>query len=175
MRGKRRSCRACWVGARIIPAHAGQTRQADTGTVRRKDHPRACGANCMPCCTSLLAVGSSPRMRGKPPMTVHGWNRTRIIPAHAGQTCRLCSAVSPRADHPRACGANVPFKFDVHLLFGSSPRMRGKHPVIAWRALMRRIIPAHAGQTAHVRIEPAREADHPRACGANGVPRAAVE
>ncbi len=51
---------------RIIPAHAGQTRiRAGLGG-RRPDHPRACGANAGPLERARRAVGSSPRMRGKP-------------------------------------------------------------------------------------------------------------
>ena len=106
MRGKRRSCRACWVGARIIPAHAGQTRQADTGTVRRKDHPRACGANRLPVSVRASSAGSSPRMRGKPSPHSSTSVANRIIPAHAGQTVSSSPTRPCCPDHPRACGAN---------------------------------------------------------------------
>ena len=45
MRGKRRHDQHQRLAARIIPAHAGQTRLADRQGGELPDHPRACGAN----------------------------------------------------------------------------------------------------------------------------------
>ena len=71
----------------------------------------------------------------------------RIIPAHAGQTWTgLPNGIDAR-DHPRACGANRKRLRRVVLRRGSSPRMRGKPYIEAARAVVDRIIPAHAGQT----------------------------
>ena len=70
-------------------------------------------------------------------------------------------------DHPRACGANHPAPQAYALTRGSSPRMRGKPiPPLAHR-IERRIIPAHAGQTAIQSAFQIWGTDHPRACGAN--------
>ena len=103
---------------RIIPAHAGQTPRS-SGTWRyRQDHPRACGANQLGTLAVSKDVGSSPRMRGKP-------------------VARQSSA---------RVSSSLPMTFIIDRN-GSSPRMRGKqHPGQGRRAL-RRIIPAHAGQT----------------------------
>ena len=106
-------------------------------------------------------------MRGKPCGPHACRHRTRIIPAHAGQTVldtRLCMC---HTDHPRACGANYDFDTPKYWYYGSSPRMRGKQRVSATGTQPARIIPAHAGQT--IRrcgcVRP--PSDHPRACGAN--------
>ena len=48
----------------IIPAHAGLTSCIPRSMVRRRDHPRACGAHEESRLQSELAAGSSPRMRG---------------------------------------------------------------------------------------------------------------
>ncbi len=132
---------------RIIPAHAGQTARHSTPCNGTPNHPRACGANSGVMVRRHMSVGSSPRMRGKPCGPHACRHRTRIIPAHAGQTVldtRLCMC---HTDHPRACGANTKVKHIVFDAIGSSPRMRGK----LWDALVvcaaQRIIPAHAGQT----------------------------
>ena len=114
-----------------------------------------------------IANGSSPRMRGKLGHRHRRYGRARIIPAHAGQTRpRPRTPVSP-TDHPRACGANVIPKAYEDLLFGSSPRMRGKRFHDLRVQVLFRIIPAHAGQTRPTTATPPKATDHPRACGAN--------
>ena len=126
MRGKPMTrCSRC-SGIRIIPAHAGQT-PPPTGWKRGEpDHPRACGANTRAseaCCND---DGSSPRMRGKLEATVAELSKTRIIPAHAGQTPVLSLCIISVADHPRACGANSDNSSTTTSKSGSPPRMRGK-------------------------------------------------
>ena len=167
MRGKPHQRVMPPAGRRIIPAHAGQTRALARPDQRRTDHPRACGANLIVFGVVHTHLGSSPRMRGKRRFSRSTRRDGRIIPAHAGQTvCGACST-SVATDHPRACGANFSTTVLSCVLFGSSPRMRGKpwwpggiprHP---------RIIPAHAGQTHGGVIVAVPSTDHPRACGAN--------
>ena len=70
--------------------------------------------------------GSSPRVRGKPFQRFGRRSDCRIIPARAGQTPVWKGRECGITDHPRACGANSLFVFLFFLLFGSSPRVRGK-------------------------------------------------
>ena len=86
MRGKLGLSRMSMSSVRIIPAHAGQTAQSCRPRNRLSDHPRACGANSGVLRFTAGGAGSSPRMRGKRPCSVHRMIRARIIPAHAGQT-----------------------------------------------------------------------------------------
>ena len=88
MRGKLRPALEGRARLRIIPAHAGQTAYVARHRDHRPDHPRACGANFPDVLESLEHAGSSPRMRGKPSMRLRHAGGARIIPAHAGQTCR---------------------------------------------------------------------------------------
>ena len=132
---------------RIIPAHAGQTSPCQVTTRRVLDHPRACGANSIATIMKGVTAGSSPRMRGKPRLKATGVQPQRIIPAHAGQTSKSADLLNRSPDHPRACGANVHAPLIWFMVFGSSPRMRGKPSVYVRRAVKLRIIPAHAGQT----------------------------
>ena len=155
---------------RIIPAHAGQTSQSSWNSLNEPDHPRACGANVAVVVEQSERAGSSPRMRGKPGVEFYSRSRFRIIPAHAGQTCSYGRANSRPADHPRACGANSGLTYPIPSVAGSSPRMRGKRGRDIRVIALRRIIPAHAGQTTRCITVWTLPTDHPRACGANALP-----
>ena len=156
----------CFV--RIIPAHAGQTMVAGRHSTPSTDHPRACGANAWRRDCRRAIYGSSPRMRGKPEHRHPGHGHRRIIPAHAGQTSPHAIMPPRSTDHPRACGANYNGTYSTFDDLGSSPRMRGKLTADAGDTHSRRIIPAHAGQTDLDKFYGDVNADHPRACGANG-------
>ena len=169
MRGKPGANGAVVMGERIIPAHAGQTPRPRATPTARTDHPRACGANRRCAMVRQLAYGSSPRMRGKLSPTTSRYNFPRIIPAHAGQTAPYVHRTFCRADHPRACGANVSALSKIISISGSSPRMRGKRYGTASHNPQGRIIPAHAGQTDLANALGVDRSDHPRACGANRV------
>ena len=145
MRGKLSPTTSRYNFPRIIPAHAGQTAPYVHRTFCRADHPRACGANGGANCRRWHAIGSSPRMRGKPRLCTAAISALRIIPAHAGQTCGGRRGPACSADHPRACGANFRVREVVDAYAGSSPRMRGKRLHKRHRGKPVRIIPAHAG------------------------------
>ena len=126
MRGKHREEAGYRDKDRIIPAHAGQTRVRWSKYDQRPDHPRACGANKSAFGAQLSALGSSPRMRGKRLRGARAVWRSRIIPAHAGQTSGKATSATSAPDHPRACGANYCSHSRGRWKNGSSPRMRGK-------------------------------------------------
>ena len=152
---------------RIIPARAGQTRSAAPSSWVGSDHPRACGANLYEGAITVMAPGSSPRVRGK--LDGYGADGTtsRIIPARAGQTNTYRDMYNQPPDHPRACGANGLLAQLVRAAFGSSPRVRGKPRFGRAASMVLRIIPARAGQTTSTAPLIQRMPDHPRACGAN--------
>ena len=150
MRGKLRYRHYPLLVARIIPAHAGQTCCRRRPSRSRPDHPRACGANNFEESKPLPAIGSSPRMRGKPSTRGLQGTRRRIIPAHAGQTTSGLPGSVTSSDHPRACGANVEMHASLGSHVGSSPRMRGKLRQQLHVPELFRIIPAHAGQTVSI-------------------------
>ena len=147
MRGKLAVLAAGRPHLRIIPAHAGQTNTCLSRRPDRSDHPRACGANTQDEQIGVLAVGSSPRMRGKLVRQKIEIVVIRIIPAHAGQTRYDAPPLLIIADHPRACGANRRQGRCLRPEDGSSPRMRGKRNTTLPDSRVDRIIPAHAGQT----------------------------
>ena len=110
-------------------------------------------------------------MRGKLSSCLAGLFAVRIIPARAGQTMQASSVEAANPDHPRACGANQGAPADPWSQDGSSPRVRGKLLQFAGGHVAKRIIPARAGQTGVMTISSMTSPDHPRACGANPMPR----
>ncbi len=131
---------------RIIPAHAGSTRRPYRRRSPGPDHPRTCGEHTVSRSTPDSWPGSSPHMRGAPPIHETGHLRLGIIPAHAGSTGWSRRWTTTTRDHPRTCGEHK-LVADGRLYQGSSPHMRGAHDVSDPPGDAVRIIPAHAGST----------------------------
>ncbi len=86
MRGAHRG-RHGLVGHRgIIPAYAGSTMRDQWGSNGFMDHPRVCGEHASVNPRSMIALGSSPRMRGARWQAHDGELEPGIIPAYAGST-----------------------------------------------------------------------------------------
>ena len=121
------------------------------------------------CDQSLPALGSSPRVQGKPTYLAETEFSGRLIPACAGKTRSAWIVFPSPGAHPRVCGENHWVSVWVRVVAGSSPRVRGKLHAYPWKAKARRLIPACAGKTridvAHAIQVPA----HPRVCGENRV------
>ena len=86
MRGKLDRPVSFGVECGLIPAHAGKTCGCIGLVLLSRAHPRACGENVNGIKIAATAVGSSPRMRGKPSPGRTWFKGTRLIPAHAGKT-----------------------------------------------------------------------------------------
>ena len=147
MRGKQLTIKAGKLSRRLIPAHAGKTQSTSVKSPLSPAHPRACGENTTTGGQSMCTNGSSPRMRGKHPGTPSTRWLDRLIPAHAGKTCRSGSMYYPVGAHPRACGENFLWRGGADGAGGSSPRMRGKRDCLCFLGLDSGLIPAHAGKT----------------------------
>ena len=89
---------------RIIPAHAGNSGLLSRRRSGCTDHPRACGELVSTGYQQVVDNGSSPRMRGTPGRECGCILRSRIIPAHAGNSFLGRNLHSLFPDHPRACG-----------------------------------------------------------------------
>ena len=166
MRGTRCASLCRWCGFRFIPAYAGNATSLLSTSLSLSVHPRVCGE----------------RLPGLPP----GLPLPRFIPAYAGNAGVVAYAASCASVHPRVCGERCacPATGDGHT--GSSPRMRGTRNRSARNPLIRRFIPAYAGnaqgatraETAHAGSSPRmrgtrlvgltgrwQRAVHPRVCG----------
>ena len=90
VRGKLRYNIAKVIQIRITPAGAGKTKWKTFEGFLDEDHPRRCGENVKRIVARCAESGSPPQVRGKPFRRGRAWQRTRITPAGAGKTCRLC-------------------------------------------------------------------------------------
>ena len=112
-------------------------------------------------------AGSSPLTRGKQWRVDASRARARLIPAHAGKTrSRPGLGLSCRA-HPRSRGENMFSAPRVQASRGSSPLTRGKPAAPGKIAVIRRLIPAHAGKTRSRRDRATACPAHPRSRGEN--------
>ena len=111
--------------------------------------------------------GSSPLTRGKPSSPRHWHRRTRLIPAHAGKTCRSGSGWQRARAHPRSRGENRGVYRYSEDPEGSSPLTRGKQPPEQLSGAAWRLIPAHAGKTIDVWRGSEQIRAHPRSRGEN--------
>ena len=165
MRGTLERIHAPELRRRIIPAHAGNSTRFGSGKPGPSDHPRACGELAAESFIPLFVPGSSPRMRGTLDIKPSRRDRMRIIPAHAGNSRQQANRERTISDHPRACGELFLKSAFMSCPSGSSPRMRGTLGCDLGIDALRRIIPAHAGNSATVPSASASSSDHPRACG----------
>ena len=136
------------VVAGIIPADAGNTTWATSGSMTTRDHPRGCGEHRPRSGLPKRGQGSSPRMRGTPSGVTSHPEPIGIIPADAGNTCHPHPHRVSAGDHPRGCGEHRP------------SMCRRPAPI--------RIIPADAGNTTAAAMGLTADRDHPRGCGEHG-------
>ena len=154
---------------RLIPARAGKIAPPGRRRAPRPAHPRACGENGIAGVILAVAVGSSPRVRGKCQSRPPHPDAPGLIPARAGKIAPSAPTMRPGGAHPRACGEN-PSPEDWRLAVeGSSPRVRGKFAVGHVLANRAGLIPARAGKIARPCRWSSRPRAHPRACGENVV------
>ena len=151
VRGKRGHCLRFWFLCGLIPACAGKTSIIHAMTPAASAHPRVCGENLPAARVEIRRAGSSPRVRGKLATPRRHGACYRLIPACAGKTGgRDVAAPEPPA-HPRVCGENLIPSIRPEIIFGSSPRVRGKLALLSAGDNLNRLIPACAGKTARRR------------------------
>ena len=121
----------------------------------------------MTVCFGSVALGSSPRWRGKLAKPLALALGAGLIPALAGKTEPSTSRRARLSAHPRAGGENSINERTVADANGSSPRWRGKLHVTKTLSSPEGLIPALAGKTSlKASWKPQRTA-HPRAGGEN--------
>ena len=150
---------------RFIPAGAGNTHRWSSSHKTWSVHPRGCGEHACRSSPSLLAVGSSPRVRGTQNLHIPLYVFRRFIPAGAGNTHPPWCSTVPSPVHPRGCGEHSLATSSSSLRIGSSPRVRGTHIGDIAHYLQIRFIPAGAGNTTSWLPRPAAPPVHPRGCG----------
>ena len=136
------------VRMRFIPARAGNARRPQGLRGRRPVHPRAGGERLDATAETVLAIGSSPRGRGTRFVKKSAMRFHRFIPARAGNASRSRTSPSHTTVHPRAGGERIAASTVTRNGVGSSPRGRGTLPAGPHLPVVRRFIPARAGNAA---------------------------
>ena len=166
-RGKRGRPIQKTMSTRLIPAHAGKTRQALYRFDPSAAHPRSRGENTWLLPRGQRARGSSPLTRGKLIADTHGLTEVRLIPAHAGKTLRAAREPRRHWAHPRSRGENPSRTSHSAPSGGSSPLTRGKLGLCPDGEGRLGLIPAHAGKTPPPMLRSCRPGAHPRSRGEN--------
>ena len=109
--------------------------------------------------------GSSPLTRGTLINAPEDRIGSRFIPAYAGNSRSISSAMSLSPVHPRLRGELGVLRYRSGLSCGSSPLTRGTHCQFGWSDSSRRFIPAYAGNSPDPSCGCARCPVHPRLRG----------
>ena len=135
----------------ICPGSSPRVRGTLEGRGTLEEVPRiipACAGNSLRCSSIGGPIsGSSPRVRGTQHVTVDTIGEMRIIPACAGNSLTPSTADERLSDHPRVCGELHEAQVMTLREYGSSPRVRGTRMVGEAHNIVRRIIPACAGNS----------------------------
>ena len=113
---------------RLIPAHAGKTRDSRAYPALPPAHPRSRGENEDRKGEARAIEGSSPLTRGKLGVRYSVHRIHGLIPAHAGKTDDTQCRSSACWAHPRSRGENCRVHGRASSPRGSSPLTRGKPP-----------------------------------------------
>ncbi len=150
---------------RFIPAGAGNAGTKRSSWPWWSVHPRGCGERWAGAASAPPSSGSSPRVRGTLVRLAHARASRRFIPAGAGNALSRDALDARQPVHPRGCGERSSTAACCSGDSGSSPRVRGTHRHRARARIVRRFIPAGAGNAMAPR--PARPPSpvHPRGCG----------
>ena len=156
---------------RLSPAQAGRTAAAGSAIRAAGAHPRAGGADPDDPTVRMPGVGSPPRRRGGLPRPDCGGPDVELTPAQAGRTSSASPSDGYVRAHPRAGGADL--NASVCSSTVSPPRRRGGRRPGGSRCGGQGLTPAQAGRTVDEPRCEKRHGAHPRAGGADTMPRRA--
>ena len=137
----------CFFQSGITPARAGKTQLDGTVLLSKRDHPRSCGKDVVPCQVVNPLRGSPPLVRERQEEAKRRFDNFRITPARAGKTMNSTWMTMKLQDHPRSCGKDHCAFHSFRSLLGSPPLVRERPAKGVMRMYWLRITPARAGKT----------------------------
>ena len=165
--------RPCYFGiGRLIPAHAGSTKDCYVFVSEWGAHPRSRGEHFIWGVIAWALTGSSPLTRGALAGRDVDMHPRGLIPAHAGSTSSPPWAEDSSSAHPRSRGEHGGELTEQPAALGSSPLTRGALGVLRLPRNPVGLIPAHAGSTGGKRATSAPTRAHPRSRGEHSALRA---
>ena len=129
--------------------------------------PRSRGADAHAAHRRYYGQGRSPLTRGRPRVRQEWRQCDGSIPAHAGQTPPCGTGTTPGTVDPRSRGADWAASSWACSACGRSPLTRGRPRDLTDFQVVRRSIPAHAGQTVQATGRRSRRGVDPRSRGAD--------
>ncbi len=165
VRGNPKGLDADGVGVGSIPACAGEPVVASLTRVPVRVYPRVCGGTSDAERIRAAAAGLSPRVRGNRTDGTRLTISERSIPACAGEPAGALRKNRNRKVYPRVCGGTGLMGRASRLAKGLSPRVRGNPFFASRNEIIRRSIPACAGEPL---LDPVGRPDdrvYPRVCG----------
>ena len=112
-----------------------------------------------------LMGGSPPHVRGKGSTNGGSSWSQRITPACAGKRVEFYAERHKDQDHPRMCGEKTDAQYQLPIMQGSPPHVRGKVGLRLIAAQDDGITPACAGKSEPPGSGLGASGDHPRMCG----------
>ena len=107
VRGKPGAAPNLPIWTRSIPACAGETRSGARSVCCYTVYPRVCGGSKRRYIKYKRDGGLSPRVRGKPGVTIRSLAQVRSIPACAGEALQRRHSWQMRKVYPRVCGGSA--------------------------------------------------------------------
>ena len=118
-----------------------------------------------------LMGGSPPHVRGKGSTNGGSSWSQRITPACAGKRVEFYAERHKDQDHPRMCGEKTDAQYQLPIMQGSPPHVRGKVGLRLIAAQDDGITPACAGKSEPPGSGLGASGDHPRMCGEKTKPQ----
>ena len=153
---------------RSIPACAGEPPVRRASADMTSVYPRVCGGTQGLAEAEKGAEGLSPRVRGNLDVLDVLDARVRSIPACAGEPAATAFQVMMMRVYPRVCGGTCVLARRGARPSGLSPRVRGNRSPDDVLRVIRRSIPACAGEPTWWMPSSPRSRVYPRVCGGTG-------
>ena len=150
------------VGARFIPAGAGNREWTAPANLSATVHPRWRGEQDSSAASAFFMAGSSPLARGTAEQSGSALPSFRFIPAGAGNSQGPAHRRPGPAVHPRWRGEQLAHISSANSKRGSSPLARGTGHQPQHGRRHRRFIPAGAGNRPPTATAPMATTVHPR-------------
>ena len=130
---------------RIIPTRMGTSDGAATGNKSKEDHPHAYGDKLFALKSSILPMGSSPRVWGQVSAAFCVAVNHGIIPTRMGTSRLSPFGAEGSEDHPHAYGDKLILILTHRKRLGSSPRVWGQGGCNGHKCYSSGIIPTRMG------------------------------
>ena len=137
---------------------------------RAEVYPRVCGGTTQSNRSAQISKGLSPRVRGNHSRCAVRATGNRSIPACAGEPLPTAFSLPTSKVYPRVCGGTAKLAAATRTAEGLSPRVRGNRSLLNASRIVKRSIPACAGEPCLRWLTLIPTEVYPRVCGGTTTP-----